>query len=532
MNLPNNSLRLICKYLNITKISKKKKSELIDSIINNNEIHNYDNDNRVATNTMNGFLYQRYSSMLIFLKNCESHEYFLEESNEDIDIININHKTKTVIQIKYHGISSEKESLDNNSGLIKVIKSKNNIKDVDMIDNIKYISYVNCNDNEMYNDSLKQSFEKNNHENIRKYLLLLLSKQSNNDNNIINEDSKITINLLIPSNELLLNELYNKKLNCIKNLECYNVFNTEFCKKYFNKFDLCNGYCYDELISEIKKEITVQYKNFVDSNNPTYSEMKINLLFNELFMMFDKSMFKYPENNKKGADNRKLSACNIKIKFNELIEIFTDKDNLEHEYIKSCIKYINTYDNEMELTNKINQIITMNKLSNEIYYEHIMAIELCKFINKDDIHDTCDKSYIELYSQIQKIIVNNVYDIINFSRYDNYDDKKKLFDKMGMCTRNKKNKKKFRNFPMTYIDDLYVSAGMKTQIDTKKSINESNSDVQHIETNNELSDNYEEYIKNLIDEADNGLINDKLIITKKNKKVRRKTQDDELFDSD
>ncbi|ULY68631.1 hypothetical protein [Chlorella virus XW01] len=155
-------------------------------------------NNRDASDSMNGYFYQRYICIYYILYNNEF-EYILEEGNEDIDLIKINNQKK-VIQVKY--CSNSNESLIYDSGLYKVIKSnfKNN-----EIDEIDYYAYNN--NNEIYQKDLYNVFKNKSYDKIGKYFLLITYKKINDDKNKkINDDKNKKIN-----------DDKNKKINDDKN---------------------------------------------------------------------------------------------------------------------------------------------------------------------------------------------------------------------------------------------------------------------------------------------------------------------------
>ena len=115
---------------------------------------------RDATASMNGYNYQRLYALYLMTENYDNNNMSIikEEGDEDIDII-LNNGNKELTQVKYHSCKNEKtsehETLKQNSGIFKVIKS--NINNNDKIN--KIIMYVYNKHIDSYSEIIK-SWEK------------------------------------------------------------------------------------------------------------------------------------------------------------------------------------------------------------------------------------------------------------------------------------------------------------------------------------------------------------------------------------
>lgn len=245
------------------------------------------NDNRVATYAMNGYMYQRYYTILWFLQEGNNYEYILEEGNEDIDMIKSDN-TKTLIQIKYLETSKSGDTISKDSGLMKVIKSSNNVNDIKLINNIKYITYSNC---KIYNANVKKAFEDKKYANIGKYVLLALHWN--------NKTNKLSSKLIMSDGKL--NILFDKNIPNMIGKNFYNIFSdAPFCNIYFSKFELMEGLSHNVLLNTIRNKISQMYSQYISLQN---SNESIDLILYSLFHMFATNMFIHPEKNTTGRQH-------------------------------------------------------------------------------------------------------------------------------------------------------------------------------------------------------------------------------------
>ena len=112
----------------------------IDNESNNIKIDK-ENDNRSATETTNGFSYQRlYLCKLIIdkIKENKMDYKIMEEGYEDIDLYNIQTDKIDVFQIKYY--KNNKETISFGSGIMKVIRANSYREHIDKIHIVVSIS--------------------------------------------------------------------------------------------------------------------------------------------------------------------------------------------------------------------------------------------------------------------------------------------------------------------------------------------------------------------------------------------------------
>jgi hypothetical protein len=439
---------------------------------------------RVATDPMNGYIYQRYYSIYKFCENHEDYEYFLEEGNEDIDMIK-NNKNKTVIQIKYHR-TDVKESLTKDSGLFKVIKSDENIKDNDIIDIIEYISYIST--GETYNEHVLKAFNLAKYINLGKYTLLLLTKLKKNSSE--KTDVDINTELLLNDNEL--EKIFNIDKDVLNHQQAKFFLDINFCNKYFSKFILNNGLSPDKLKEIINKKLYNMYPNFIGNESDGFHKIKIKLLFNEIFNLFNENMFSHPEKNDK--TKRLLKSSAIKNKLDDIINTF-NITNLTKELIRSYDKQIknNNLSNiyKGKLINELNEIIctdeeiefvqylcdlinTNNKMNKSNNEKNNETNKLNNQINKsNNLNNQKNNLNNEINNETNKLDFNNIKEIIidriwrsnKFNTYTTYLERKQFITTVNSCIICNPDASKF-NFPTTKIVNLF-----KNNIKTNNIIN-------------------------------------------------------------
>lgn len=386
---------------------------------------------RDASTSMNGYMYQRYYAVLMFLvEGSDLTLSILEEGNEDVDIIQFN-GSKKIIQVKYHE-KKESESLDKKSGLMKVIANNKNIEENDKIESIRYISY-----NADYKTSLKKAFpekKKNDYHNIGKYIVFIktkeyitkhIEKKTNGTKQFKQLNGTCTVTYINDTDKL--DELIKSNKTQIKKYNPYPSFHDHkncICNDYFKKISLENGLSYDNLIKDIENKIMIQYAEYVNSTETEkeYTQMKITILRNKIFDILANNMFNRAKNN---PDPLKFTM--IKNHIDEMIAVQLDPKNLIEEYFKSLKKQL--MDNNI-CTNEKNMII--NNVQKNVKDEYKLVEFYLNILNgKNEKCDGIDR---------QKII-NKIF-LILIKKFDDrrtLEQQKKYFNvvsKFACCYNN------------------------------------------------------------------------------------------------
>jgi hypothetical protein len=350
--------------------------------------------NREADASMNGYFYQRYCC-IYFLLSITYFKYILEEGDEDIDVININND-KELIQVKYYG-STEPESLNSSCGLLKVILANFN---KELITKIIYYAYNKS--SPIFQKNLKEAFDKELYFNIGKYVLILLF------NKFVEEKEKIKISI---KNILNIDKIYSDNYLLLKEkLESNSKYGSAFnffgdennCNNYFSKFGLKDALSYEDLNLEINKLIEYKYTEFINTNNNSNKNLRIELVKNTILNILTDTMFKAVS-----TSERLISSTDINTKINEKIQILTNTDNLYNELLKQLGKsLINCGTNEPIYYNILvqNNLNIINNLKIESYDNLCFYVYLLyNFYEKIDEEIT-----IHIKSKICKIMANNI----------------------------------------------------------------------------------------------------------------------------
>jgi hypothetical protein len=340
---------------------------------------------RDASNSINGYSYQRYMS-IYYILNKSKYIAIKEEGAEDIDLYYENNDIDT-IQVKYHTTDSP-ESLTKNDGLYKVIKSnynKNNIR------KIIYQVY-NTNENNIFNQDLIKAFENKLFENIGKYFILLHYKKLNNNINIKNIHN---INEYLKKIEFNNNEL---------NDEIFLFFNNkENCIKYFSKFEFIESFSFNDLKKEIKKLISEKYDYFInDKSNIEYKDLKCFIIESTILNKLTNSMMIDKE-------NRLIKFEELDKDINEQINTFSNSNNLYYELLKQQVNIIrkNNYSLNYEY-------IDINIDEYNVYYRISFYISILKN-HKNNINiKTCNIIKNKLINMISSLHNLNNNENINF----------------------------------------------------------------------------------------------------------------------
>lgn len=380
--------------------------------------------NRDASDSMNGYHYQRIWAIKILLDNYDTIKNILEEGNEDIDI-EYENGDKEVIQIKYHRINKP-ESLTKDAGLMKVLSSIATLENK-QIKQIKYISYMP--NKNIYNENLKIAFDNKKYDNIGKYILLLKSDNKCKTINIINNDSK-------------LNDMYDAN---IKQIEIYKYLDTiEKRNMFFSKVLLEDGLSYVELNKNIIESIKNKYSEFVLNDNSTIL-IKASMIINKMYIYFCDKMFEYDTHRR---NERKCAIQDIKNEITHMISICTNPQTLIHELLQSYDKIMdnNNISENNDIINNINNII-----GNNIKYNIEWIKWICKKMNapyKQNIN----------YEKLNNIIINLLHNIPRI--YTHINEIKKYYNILSHIIKFKKTDKSY-SYPTTNIINIITGKQLK-----------------------------------------------------------------------
>lgn len=195
---------------------------------------------RNASDTFNGFIYQRHVCIYLFLTNNDV-EFILEEGQEDIDLIT---KTKIInsVQVKYYKYGAN-ETFQKNEGLYKVVKANYDKT------NFEKITYLLFNQKDFFSKHLINAFDNKKYCELGKYFIIQYFNANNKKKNItvkINDINNI-INIY-DDNKSKLNKFKNddfKKIKLFFEIE-------DNCNAFFSKIILDKGYSFDDLNNKIK----------------------------------------------------------------------------------------------------------------------------------------------------------------------------------------------------------------------------------------------------------------------------------------
>lgn len=361
-----------------------------------------------ASDASNGFSYQRLYTILLILDNYDNNEieYIQEEGNEDIELIKTNGK-KDVYQLKYHN-SDENETLLNNNkcGLYKTLTRRENIFDIDIIDNIYYISYSK--NKNTFIKNILEMFEQKRYEYLAKYIIMLCSKNSTG----IEIDTSVCNNKIMEKfndNEekiidYIITNLYDNK--CMFNCGCCFMYdwNKNFCDNYISKFKLQNGMSYEDLVDKIKNKIEKIFKINNDDDKimicmKFYWELMNNMFIGNKKMLFSELKHKIEE-----YSNIEYNDIQYDEKLMYYLRLLLDKK------VQNPVKSI-LLDEYIKLSNSI----TSNDDNFNKFYKYIIVYGMNILDNICD--NTGDKLKIIKVHVIKSMFK---YAIDNYRNYDDF----------------------------------------------------------------------------------------------------------------
>jgi len=375
---------------------------------------------RDASNTFNGFIYQRHVCIYLFLTNNDV-EFILEEGQEDIDLI-IGTQIINSVQVKYYKYGAN-ETFQKNEGLYKVVEANYDKT------NFEKITYLLYNQKDFYSEHLKIAFDKKQYGELGKYFIIQYFNEKNIKNAIkvkINNIDSIT--KIYNDNKSKINNFTNNDFNKIKVF-----FEMESnCNAFFSKITLEKGYSFDELNNKINNQIKINYKNFIEkTNNESQNKIKIPLIFNCIYNILNDFIFEH-----KNSKNRKIHVAFIKDKINNLIKLFENETNLLSELLKQ--KEISLKNTFKSTENNITNVLLVNNLHelNSLNYNIEILIFHIDLLNKK--YEKINDNTIEL---IKNFIVNICFKLKN---KDTFEYNKKFIGKINHIVYYKGKKSKFK----------------------------------------------------------------------------------------
>lgn len=380
----------------------KKKTNKRNISIKQSEIKNTGD----ASNSSNGFSYQRMYTILLILDNYDNNEieYIQEEGNEDIELIKIGGR-KDVYQLKYHN-SNENETLLNepDCGLFKTLTRRENIFDNDIINNIYYISYSK--NKNTFNKNIFEMFEQKQYEHLAKYIIMLCSKDSigikintRSDNNKIMEKFDDNEEKVI---DYIITNLYDNK--CMFNCGCCFMYdwNKKFCDDYISKFRLQNGMSYEDLVDKIKNKIEKIFKINNDDDKIMICMKFYWELMNNMFVGNKKILFSELKNKIKEHSNIEDNDIQYDKKLMCYLRLLLDKK------VQNPVKLI-ILDEYIKLSNSI---ISNDDNFNK-FYKYIIVYGMYIL---DNIYDDNENR-----NRLQNIKVHVMKSMCKYA-FDNYDN--------------------------------------------------------------------------------------------------------------
>lgn len=358
-----------------------------------------------ASDSSNGFSYQRMYTILLILDNYDNNEigYIQEEGNEDIELIKTNGR-KDVYQLKYHNSDENETLLNKDCGLYKTLTRRENIYDNDIIDNIYYISYTK--NKNTFVKNVSEMFEQKRYEYLAKYIIMLCSKNSTG----IKLDTSVCNNKIMEKfddNEekvidYIITNLYDNK--CMFNCGCCFMYdwNKRFCDDYISKFRLQNGMFYVDLVDKIKNKIEKIFKINNDDDKIMICMKFYWELMNNMFVGNKKILFSELKNKIKEHSNIEDNDIQYDEKLMCYLRLLLDKK------VQNPVKLI-LLDEYIKLSNSI---ISNDDNFNKFYkYIIVYGMNILDNIYDDD----------ENRNRLQNIKVHVMKSMCKYA-FDNYDN--------------------------------------------------------------------------------------------------------------
>jgi len=440
-------------------------------------------NNRDATPSYCGYIYQRHMCIYLLLKNEQNIKYIMEEGNEDIDLI-YNDNNIDAIQVKYYK-NGKDETFNYKDGLFKVVEANYNKN------NIKKIIFSQFNQKTFFNTNLLDSLQNKKWLKLGKYMIIQTYNKYHNKNN---KKDKITVNINniekieenFKNHEYLLKK-YKDKDKYFRDIFDYFI-DKEKCKDFFNKIELKEGDSFDKLSENINSLIEQKYKDFINiPENDKIKTLKISLIFICIYNLLNDYIFSTKNN------DRKIEVNEIKNNIIETIKTYENNENIVDELLKQYYKIsINTIGNKDLTIYNINNIIkNFNKIDDKYISKQIMF--LIYYINNHFLNINN-----ETYQNIINFIINKCFDkylydkqnndFLNKSTQDTFVYNKKFIDKTRALLYNRTiNNKRHHYISYKLINELIdINFNSNEMNKLKKMLREINIINKKVSENNNI----------------------------------------------
>jgi hypothetical protein len=396
---------------------------------------------RDASDSFNGFIYQRHVCIYLFLTHNDV-EFILEEGQEDIDLITKEHisNKETItnsVQVKYHKYGTD-ETFQKNGGLYKVVFANYNKV------NFEKITYMLFNQHNCFSPHLKNAFDQEKYCKLGKYFIIQYFN-AYNENAI---DIRITdINIV--------NKIYNDNISKIcaykddKFMDIKSVFEERRkCIIFFSKIALEKGSSFSELNDKINNQIKINYAEFMNkTDNNSQNNIKVPLIFNCIYNILNEFIF---EN--KNSNNRKIKVSLMKNKIDDLINQFENESDLLTELLKKQEQYLKNALESID-NDTANRLLKHHLCSNDLLNPDIAILAFyIDLLNKQ--YDKLDDNSIE---QIKMYIMKSCFWLKN---KDDFEYNKNLIAKINHIMHYNGNKSRYKT-PKQKLINLFSTASVK-----------------------------------------------------------------------